>query len=156
MEEWDQETLEKAIARESGGGGAAPAGSARGGASLPHTLRMPAPAPAIRCRCLVVPPLTASASLPACLPPFPCVCPRPPPHSCAATEKHAADNRNQPTAIICKFFLDAVERKLYGWFWQVGEGGDGDGGGGGDGQGRQRARVVAARVLEAPEQGPKP
>ena len=72
---------------------------------------MPAPAPAIRCRCLVVPPLTASASLPACLPPFPCVCPRPPPHSCAATEKHAADNRNQPTAIKMRETLALVQKK---------------------------------------------
>lgn len=60
--------------------------------------------------------------------------------------KHGADNKNQPTEIICRFFLvgvgirllvpsleacaaagtnmpvassqDAVEKKLYGWFWQ--------------------------------------
>jgi hypothetical protein len=27
-------------------------------------------------------------------------------------------NQNNATAIVCKFFLDAVERKQYGWFWQ--------------------------------------
>lgn len=32
-------------------------------------------------------------------------------------EKHGNDN--QPTQIICKFFLEAVEKKQYGWFWQV-------------------------------------
>ncbi len=31
----------------------------------------------------------------------------------AIKQKHA--NENKPTEITCKFFLDAVERKLYGW-----------------------------------------
>ncbi|KAL7588126.1 zinc finger CCCH domain-containing protein 11 [Lactuca sativa] len=26
-------------------------------------------------------------------------------------------NQNKPTDIVCKHFLDAVERKQYGWFW---------------------------------------
>ena len=26
-------------------------------------------------------------------------------------------NANRPTDIVCKHFLDAVERKQYGWFW---------------------------------------
>lgn len=29
-------------------------------------------------------------------------------------QKHGTE-RNRPTDIICKFFLDAVERKQYGW-----------------------------------------
>ncbi|KAK9901521.1 hypothetical protein WJX75_000134 [Coccomyxa subellipsoidea] len=32
-------------------------------------------------------------------------------------QKHGTE-RNRPTEIICKFFLDAVEKKMYGWFWQ--------------------------------------
>jgi len=31
-------------------------------------------------------------------------------------KKHGATNTNK-TDIICKFFLDAVEKSLYGWFW---------------------------------------
>uniref|UniRef100_A0A5B7BPM9 Putative zinc finger CCCH domain-containing protein 11 n=1 Tax=Davidia involucrata TaxID=16924 RepID=A0A5B7BPM9_DAVIN len=26
-------------------------------------------------------------------------------------------NHNKPTEIVCKYFLDAVEKKQYGWFW---------------------------------------
>ncbi|XP_061351348.1 zinc finger CCCH domain-containing protein 11-like [Gastrolobium bilobum] len=26
-------------------------------------------------------------------------------------------NQNKPTDIVCKFFLEAVEKKQYGWFW---------------------------------------
>ncbi|KAL8508877.1 hypothetical protein ACS0TY_016183 [Phlomoides rotata] len=26
-------------------------------------------------------------------------------------------NKNKPTDIVCKFFLEAVEKKQYGWFW---------------------------------------
>ncbi|KAK9282766.1 hypothetical protein L1049_010987 [Liquidambar formosana] len=26
-------------------------------------------------------------------------------------------NQNKPTEIVCKYFLDAVEKKQYGWFW---------------------------------------
>ncbi|KAK9865017.1 hypothetical protein WJX84_005705 [Apatococcus fuscideae] len=36
----------------------------------------------------------------------------------AVAEKHAAEKGPQKTDIICKFFIDAVEKKLYGWFWQ--------------------------------------
>ena len=35
-----------------------------------------------------------------------------------AVKKHiAADNRNKPTDIVCKFFLDAIDSRKYGWFW---------------------------------------
>jgi hypothetical protein len=30
-------------------------------------------------------------------------------------EKHGAESRNRPTDIVCRFFLDAVARKQYGW-----------------------------------------
>lgn len=29
-------------------------------------------------------------------------------------QKHGTE-QNRPTEIICKFFLDAVEKKMYGW-----------------------------------------
>ncbi|KAG0594390.1 hypothetical protein M758_UG074100 [Ceratodon purpureus] len=32
-------------------------------------------------------------------------------------------NNNKPTEIVCKHFLDAVERKQYGWFWTCPNGG---------------------------------
>lgn len=32
-------------------------------------------------------------------------------------------NQNKPTDIVCKHFLDAVERKQYGWFWACPNGG---------------------------------
>jgi hypothetical protein len=35
-------------------------------------------------------------------------------------KKHGASNR---TDIICKFFLDAIEQKKYGWFWSCPNGG---------------------------------
>lgn len=35
-------------------------------------------------------------------------------------KKHGATNR---TDIICKFFLDAIEQKKYGWFWSCPNGG---------------------------------
>mmetsp|Transcript_41278 Transcript_41278/g.78898 ORF Transcript_41278/g.78898 Transcript_41278/m.78898 type:complete len:449 (-) Transcript_41278:291-1637(-) len=32
--------------------------------------------------------------------------------------KHGSEtNQNNPTTIVCKYFLEAVEKKLYGWFW---------------------------------------
>ncbi|KAK9059773.1 hypothetical protein SSX86_020480 [Deinandra increscens subsp. villosa] len=31
--------------------------------------------------------------------------------------KGKQDNQNKPTDIVCKHFLDAVEKKQYGWFW---------------------------------------
>lgn len=33
----------------------------------------------------------------------------------AIKEKHAKENNNRATEIICKFFLEAVEKRLYGW-----------------------------------------
>eukprot|EP00002_Diphylleia_rotans_P012412 TRINITY_DN2427_c0_g1_i1.p1 TRINITY_DN2427_c0_g1~~TRINITY_DN2427_c0_g1_i1.p1 ORF type:complete len:368 (+),score=110.80 TRINITY_DN2427_c0_g1_i1:81-1184(+) len=38
-------------------------------------------------------------------------------------EKHARENQNNPTEIVCKFFLEAVEKRLYGWFWECPNGG---------------------------------
>ncbi|KAF5959497.1 hypothetical protein HYC85_000706 [Camellia sinensis] len=32
-------------------------------------------------------------------------------------------NQNRPTEIVCKHFLDAVEKKQYGWFWVCPNGG---------------------------------
>lgn len=32
-------------------------------------------------------------------------------------EKHAAENKRQTSDQICKHFLKAVEKQLYGWFW---------------------------------------
>lgn len=37
-------------------------------------------------------------------------------------QKHGAESSNK-TDIICKFFLEAVEKKQYGWFWQCPNGG---------------------------------
>lgn len=42
----------------------------------------------------------------------------------AIAQKHGLDNKNRPTEIICRYFLDAVERRLYGWFWQCPNGKD--------------------------------
>merc|ERR1711976_1126989 len=34
-------------------------------------------------------------------------------------KKHGETNKSMPkTAIICKYFLDAVENSKYGWFWE--------------------------------------
>jgi DRG Family Regulatory Proteins, Tma46 len=33
------------------------------------------------------------------------------------------DNINKPTDIVCKNFLDAIEKKIYGWFWVCPNGG---------------------------------
>ncbi len=33
-------------------------------------------------------------------------------------EKHAQEKPSNATSIICKHFLEAVEKKLYGWFWK--------------------------------------
>jgi hypothetical protein len=37
----------------------------------------------------------------------------------AIASKHGAEaaQRNAATSIVCKFFLEAVEKRLYGWFW---------------------------------------
>ncbi|KAK6126042.1 hypothetical protein DH2020_040156 [Rehmannia glutinosa] len=32
-------------------------------------------------------------------------------------------NKNKPTDIVCKYFLEAVEKKQYGWFWACPNGG---------------------------------
>ncbi|XP_062092820.1 zinc finger CCCH domain-containing protein 21 [Humulus lupulus] len=32
-------------------------------------------------------------------------------------------NQNKPTEIVCKYFLEAVEKKQYGWFWSCPNGG---------------------------------
>jgi len=32
-------------------------------------------------------------------------------------KKHGTTNNTNKTEIVCKFFLDAVEKGLYGWFW---------------------------------------
>ncbi|CAO1309968.1 unnamed protein product [Diamesa serratosioi] len=37
-------------------------------------------------------------------------------------QKHAAEKTNS-TTIICKFFIEAVEKSLYGWFWECPNGG---------------------------------
>lgn len=38
--------------------------------------------------------------------------------------KQSESNRNLKTKIVCKYFLDAVEKKSYGWFWECPNGGD--------------------------------
>ncbi|XP_052176041.1 zinc finger CCCH domain-containing protein 11 isoform X2 [Diospyros lotus] len=37
--------------------------------------------------------------------------------------KNEEYNQNKPTEIVCKYFLDAVEKKQYGWFWVCPNGG---------------------------------
>ena len=32
--------------------------------------------------------------------------------------KHGAEKRDTKTDIVCMYFLDALERELYGWFWE--------------------------------------
>jgi hypothetical protein len=39
-------------------------------------------------------------------------------------QRHGAQAKQCQTDIICKFFLDAVEKGLYGWFWVCPNGGD--------------------------------
>ena len=41
----------------------------------------------------------------------------------AIARKHGSENQNRPTEIICKHFLDAIEKKQYGWFWTCPGGG---------------------------------
>lgn len=45
-----------------------------------------------------------------------CAAPPPPP---VRAEKHAAENKNRPTEIICKFFLEAVEKVRQGAVWRA-------------------------------------
>ncbi|KAJ9506511.1 hypothetical protein QJQ45_019621 [Haematococcus lacustris] len=39
-------------------------------------------------------------------------------------EKHGAEKPSNATTIICKFFLEAVEKHQYGWFWKCPNGVD--------------------------------
>ena len=39
-------------------------------------------------------------------------------------EKHSGENQNNKTDIVCKHFLEAVEKRLYGWFWVCPSGGN--------------------------------
>ena len=41
----------------------------------------------------------------------------------AINQKHKAHNTNRPTEIVCKYFLDAIESRKYGWFWECPKGG---------------------------------
>ena len=37
----------------------------------------------------------------------------------AVTKKHLdRDNKNKPTEIVCKFFLEVIDQGKYGWFWE--------------------------------------
>jgi len=38
--------------------------------------------------------------------------------------KQSEVNKNNKTKIVCKFFLEAIENKKYGWFWECPNGGD--------------------------------
>ena len=38
--------------------------------------------------------------------------------------KHGAESSQPKTEIVCKYFLDAIEKELYGWFWVCPNGGD--------------------------------
>lgn len=35
-----------------------------------------------------------------------------------------SNNKNAPTDIVCKYFLEAIENQKYGWFWTCPNGGD--------------------------------
>jgi len=39
-------------------------------------------------------------------------------------EKQGEVNKNLKAKIVCKYFLDAIEKKAYGWFWECPNGGD--------------------------------
>ncbi|KAI8915235.1 hypothetical protein DFJ77DRAFT_461781 [Powellomyces hirtus] len=42
----------------------------------------------------------------------------------AVNQKHGlANNKNKPTDIVCKFFLEAIDERKYGWFWECPNGG---------------------------------
>ncbi|PRP80333.1 CCCH-type zinc finger-containing protein [Planoprotostelium fungivorum] len=38
--------------------------------------------------------------------------------------KQTTTNKNLPTKIVCKYFLEAIENKQYGWFWECPNGGE--------------------------------
>eukprot|EP01113_Clastostelium_recurvatum_P009785 TRINITY_DN1475_c0_g1_i4.p1 TRINITY_DN1475_c0_g1~~TRINITY_DN1475_c0_g1_i4.p1 ORF type:complete len:367 (+),score=145.66 TRINITY_DN1475_c0_g1_i4:47-1147(+) len=44
--------------------------------------------------------------------------------SSVVEQKQTSTNKNLKTSIICKFFLDAIEAKKYGWFWECPNGGE--------------------------------
>lgn len=51
----------------------------------------------------------------------------PPSHEClqVVKTKHGAEaGKSTKTEIVCKFFLDAIEKEQYGWFWICPAGGD--------------------------------
>jgi len=39
-------------------------------------------------------------------------------------EKHGTEKSQPQTDIVCKYFLDAIEKRQYGWFWVCPNGGD--------------------------------
>ncbi|KAJ3414346.1 hypothetical protein HDV05_006714 [Chytridiales sp. JEL 0842] len=39
------------------------------------------------------------------------------------SSKQDSSNKNLPTEIVCKYFLEAIEDKKYGWFWECPNGG---------------------------------
>lgn len=39
-------------------------------------------------------------------------------------EKHGSEKPSNATNIICRYFLDAVEKRQYGWFWKCPNGAD--------------------------------
>eukprot|EP00842_Homolaphlyctis_polyrhiza_P004271 jgi/Hompol1/4845/HPOL_004002-RA len=42
----------------------------------------------------------------------------------AVRQKHTEkDNANKPTDIVCKYFIEAIETRKYGWFWECPNGG---------------------------------
>lgn len=41
----------------------------------------------------------------------------------AIQQKHGDEKTSNKTNIVCKFFIDAVEKRQYGWFWQCPNGG---------------------------------
>lgn len=38
-------------------------------------------------------------------------------------QKHGAEKAIPKTDIVCKFFLEAIEKNQYGWFWECPNGG---------------------------------
>jgi len=39
-------------------------------------------------------------------------------------KKQTSENKTNATKIVCKYFLEAIESKKYGWFWECPNGGD--------------------------------
>lgn len=42
----------------------------------------------------------------------------------AVADKHGSENKPNKTKIICKYFLDALDSRKYGWFWSCPNGKD--------------------------------